>query len=123
MKDEKLRNIYQESDIFILPSVPRAKSVEGFGFVYLEASSHGIPVIAHQTGGVKDAVIHEKTGFLIEPKNKTGLKDALILLLSDFELREKMGKQGSVWAEKHSWLRLTKSFIRFELKNICKDWS
>ena len=108
LEDEKLRKIYQESDIFILPSVPKAKSVEGFGFVYLEASSHGIPVVAHQTGGVKDAVIHEKTGFLIEPKNKTGLKDALILLLSDFELREKMGKQGSVWAEKHSWLRLTK---------------
>ena len=59
LEDEKLRKIYQESDIFILPSVPKAKSVEGFGFVYLEASSHGIPVIAHQTGGVEDAVIHE----------------------------------------------------------------
>ena len=63
LKDEKLRNIYQESDIFILPSLPRAKSVEGFGFVYLEASSNGIPVIAHQTGGVEDAVLHNKTGF------------------------------------------------------------
>ena len=103
MEDEKLRKIYQESDIFILPSVPKAKSVEGFGFVYLEASSHGIPVIAHQTGGVKDAVIHEKTGFLIEPKDKTGLRDSLVLLLSDQVLREKLGKQGREWAEKHSW--------------------
>ena len=87
--------------------MPRSKSVEGFGFVYLEASSHGIPVIAHQTGGVQDAVIHKKTGLLIEPKNQDGLKDALISLLSDKKLREELGKQGREWAESHSWEKLT----------------
>ena len=63
LKDENPRNIYQESDIFILPQCLEQKVV-GFGFVYLEASSHGIPVIAHQTGGVEDAAnIMKKPGF------------------------------------------------------------
>ena len=108
LKDEKLIEIYQKSDIFILPSMPRSNSVEGFGFVYLEASSHGIPVIAHKTGGVEDAVIQNKTGLLIEPENQTGLRDALVSLLSDQVLREKLGKLGREWAEKHSWEKLTK---------------
>ena len=52
LPDDELKKHYQNSDIFILPSMPRAKSVEGFGFVYLEASSHGLPIIAHRIGGV-----------------------------------------------------------------------
>ena len=74
----------------------------------LEASSHGIPVIAHKTGGVEDAVLQNKTGLLIEPENQTGLRDALVSLLSDQVLREKLGKLGREWAEKHSWEKLTK---------------
>ena len=56
----------------------------------------------------EDAVIQNKTGLLIEPENQTGLRDALVSLLSDQVLREKLGKQGMEWAEKHSWEKLTK---------------
>ena len=42
MEDQDLKEIYKNSDIFILPSMPRSSSVEGFGFVFLEASSHGL---------------------------------------------------------------------------------
>ena len=44
--DQKLSALYQSSDIFALTSVKRKRSIEGFGFVYLEASSHGLPILA-----------------------------------------------------------------------------
>ena len=51
--DQELQQAYNEADFFALTSIPRTKSVEGFGFVYLEASAHGLPIIAHKTGGWK----------------------------------------------------------------------
>ena len=53
LSDEELRETYQQADIFALSSVPKSNSVEGFGFVYLEASAHGLPILAHRTGGVE----------------------------------------------------------------------
>ena len=99
----KLKTVYQEADVFVMPSMPREKSVEGFGFVYLEAASHGLPVIAHETGGVKDAVQHGKNGFLINPDEPDSLAKCIGKLIEDEDLRKKMGEQGLKWASSHSW--------------------
>ena len=64
-----------------------------------------------------------KTGLLIEPKDKSGLRNSLVLLLSDQVLREKLGKQGREWAEKHSWEKLTKKLYSIKLKHISKSRS
>ena len=113
LPDEELKKYYQNSDIFILPSMPRAKSVEGFGFVYLEASSHGLPVIAHRIGGVEDAVKDGETGILTNPERPKELKDALKLLLTDTGLRKKMGQVGKNWAKKHCWETVAKNIYSF----------
>jgi phosphatidylinositol alpha-1,6-mannosyltransferase len=83
--------------------MPRARSVEGFGFVYLEANSHGLPVIAHRTGGVEDAVLDGKTGFLVNPDEPAELVKRLGQLIEDNELRKEMGEEGVRWASSHSW--------------------
>ena len=41
------------------------RSVEGFGIAYLEAAFFGIPSIASNVGGTKEAVLHNKTGIII----------------------------------------------------------
>ena len=51
LKNKDLQEAYQNADIFALTSMPIARSVEGFGFVYLEASAHGLPILAHKIGG------------------------------------------------------------------------
>ena len=101
--DNDLRIVYESSDLFVMPSMERARSVEGFGFVYLEANSHGIPVIAHRTGGVEDAVVDGKTGFLINPEEPESLRECLIRLIEDDALRKEMGEEGIKWACSHSW--------------------
>ncbi len=113
LQDDELKKHYQDSDIFILPSMPRAKSVEGFGFVYLEASSHGLPIIAHRIGGVEDAVKDGKTGILTNPERPKELKDALERLLTDKDLRKEMSRGGKNWAKKHNWRTVAKNIYSF----------
>lgn len=81
-------------DIFILPSREEDGNLEGFGIVYLEASLAGKPVIAGNHGGVSDAVIDYKTGLLVNPQNEQEIKQAVLKLAKDKDLRNKLGEQG-----------------------------
>ena len=111
--DNDLRNLYNSSDIFILTSMPRAKSVEGFGFVYIEASSYGLPIIANRTGGVEDAVKERETGLLSEPGDILGLSLLLEKLIKDHKLRERLGKKGKTWTKTLSWEDVAKKLYDF----------
>ena len=63
---DELRNVlYNLSDIFVMPNITVPSDVEGFGIVALEAGSCGLPVVATNIQGLRDAVIEGKTGFLI----------------------------------------------------------
>ena len=108
LKDADLRAVYEGADLFVLPSMPRAKSVEGFGFVYLEAGSHGLPVLANRTGGVEDAVLDGKTGLLADPEDWRDLSKHLLALIENEDLREKLGEAGARWAQKHSWEKVAR---------------
>lgn len=114
LSDNELKGIYQTSHIFILPSMPRANSIEGFGFVYLEASSHGLPILAHRIGGVEDAVQDGITGTLTNSQNPSELRDALQHLLENKSLRIKMGKEGRAWAKKHNWESLAEEIYKIK---------
>jgi len=105
-QDSELLKFYQSADIFALTPILQPKSVEGFGFVYLEASFHGLPIIGHKVGGVEDAVRNGETGFLLDPSNKKGLASALQRLIEDEDLRRSLGEKGREWAANHSWQKV-----------------
>jgi phosphatidylinositol alpha-1,6-mannosyltransferase len=94
--------------------MPLSKSVEGFGFVYLEASSYGLPIIANRTGGVEDAVINGKTGLLVEPGDIEGLSDKLKKLVIDDKLREKLGKEGKRRAKNFTWNKVARGLYNLD---------
>ncbi|MDD4901847.1 MAG: glycosyltransferase family 4 protein [Patescibacteria group bacterium] len=81
-------------DIFIMPSRNIAGDYEGFGTVYLEANLAGKPVIAGDSGGVRDAVIHDINGLLIDPEKPEEIAQAVIKLAADPKLRQSLGEQG-----------------------------
>ena len=68
---------------------------EGFGIVFVEAASCGVPQVAGASGGVADAVAHGETGLLIpDPHERTAVREtasAFARLLDDAELRTRMG--------------------------------
>ncbi len=82
------------ADIFIMPSRKIAGDFEGFGIVYLEANLAGKPVIAGDAGGVRDAVRDDHNGILVNPENLEDIKNAIVKLINDDDLRERLGKYG-----------------------------
>ncbi|MFN6565351.1 MAG: glycosyltransferase family 4 protein [Nostoc sp. ChiSLP01] len=77
-------------DIFTLPTFTH----EGLPRSILEAMSMGLPVVATDIRGCREAVIHGKTGLIVPPKNTEKLAEALGILLSNYQLRESYGKAG-----------------------------
>jgi teichuronic acid biosynthesis glycosyltransferase TuaC len=91
---------YSESDIFLLPSY-----VEGFGLVFLEALSMGIPAIGCEgTGGPEDINQLGDCMYLVKQRDVDSIVQALKELIDDPVLRKKMGEEGRrIAAENFSW--------------------
>ena len=103
-------------DIFILPSLS-----EGFPLVLLEASAAGLPVVCTSIPGNREIVQNCQNGLLVQPGNQNDLKNAIIKLLSDKGLREKMGRRGKILVGKYydlneAVLKYEKSYISYFLK-------
>jgi len=81
-------------DIFILPS-----NREGIGSILLDAMEKRLPVVASRVGGVPDIVVHGENGLLIEPASPPQLRDAILALKADPELRRAYGERGCVFAK------------------------
>ena len=77
-----------ESDIYVLSS-----NYEAFPISILEAMRAGIPVVATDTGGVREAVQGECNGFLVPPRDVSRLAERLCSLIRSAELRTSMGFQ------------------------------
>ncbi|GAB5562092.1 MAG: glycosyltransferase family 4 protein [Synoicihabitans sp.] len=103
LPDEELVGVYEQADVFAMTSINHRNSVEGFGLVYLEASAHGLPIVAHAVGGVAEAVRHNQTGLLVPPDKPEELQKAFVQLLDDAELRQRLGEAGRDWAQQNNW--------------------
>lgn len=86
---EKLLCLMKVADLVVMPS-----RFEGFGLVAAEAMGVGSALIASGVGGLKEVVVHNKTGVLVEPENVAVLADRIVDLLKDGRLREELGRQG-----------------------------
>jgi glycosyltransferase involved in cell wall biosynthesis len=76
-------------DLFILPS-----NREGIGSILFDAMEQGLPVIASRVGGVPDIVHHEENGLLIDPASPDQLREAILRLRAEPELRRAYGARG-----------------------------
>ncbi|MBN1453573.1 MAG: glycosyltransferase family 4 protein [Anaerolineales bacterium] len=65
---------------------------EAFGIVNIESMAVGTPVIASNVGGIPEVVRDGQAGFLVPPEDPEALAEKIELLLSDNELRERMGQ-------------------------------
>lgn len=96
--DKTLPSFYNRADLLALPSLQ-----EGQGISLLEAQSTAKPVVAFDVSAVNEVVINKETGLLIKP-DSDGLANAILHLLSDSTLREKMGRNGREFVQKNfSW--------------------
>jgi phosphatidylinositol alpha-1,6-mannosyltransferase len=101
ISDEDLPTYYNTCDVFLLLTreIKEKGSVEGFGMVFLEANACGKPVVGGRAGGTVEAIIDGETGFLVDPTNEGEILEKLIALLTDENLRQKLGAQGRARVE------------------------
>lgn len=89
VSEESLQAHYANASLFVMPS-----RGEGFGFVFIEALAHGIPVVAGNTDATPEVVIDGETGLLVDPTSVESIAAAIIQLLQDPERRQTMGQNG-----------------------------
>jgi phosphatidylinositol alpha-1,6-mannosyltransferase len=104
--DAERDRLVASASVFCLPSrPPTGGGGEGFGIVYLEAASRGLPVVACASGGALDAVADGETGVLVPPGDDAALADVLAGLLADPERAQALGEAGRRRAAGFTWKR------------------
>lgn len=86
----QVEDVYHTSDIVVVPS----RWQEPLGLISLEAGACGKPVVATRTGGIPEVIGDGVTGFLVEPGDVGGLAERVMHLISDPDLRRRMGDAG-----------------------------
>lgn len=96
---EKVRQL-QSSWVSALPS-PK----EGWGLTVVESNACGTPVVASRSPGLVDSVRDGESGLLVPHGDAVALADAILAVLSDSELRQRLGRGGFTWAQRFTWDR------------------
>lgn len=87
--------------------------MEGFGLVVLEAASYGLPVVASNTEGLKDAIHDGKNGFLIEEGNAGAFKAKIQFLLLEDHKRRQLGLDFRKHVEENfSWEGVAQEYVK-----------
>lgn len=107
--DELLVSYYRQAKMFVLPSV-----FEPFGMTALEAMACGVPVVASKFGGIRNVISSGDNGLLVDPQNVQEFAGAMVALLKDRELSERLGDEGcKAIHREYSWEAIARKHIAF----------
>ncbi|WP_309492932.1 glycosyltransferase family 4 protein [Candidatus Hecatella orcuttiae] len=113
-----LMQAYKACDVVVLPSI-----MEGFGLAITEGMAFGKPVIGSAVGGIKSQIWPGVNGYLVEAGNVTQLAEALVKVLSDKELKEKLGRRArEIYERNYSVARGVKDNIELYEDILGYNW-
>lgn len=98
VKNRDLPPYFRAAEITVAPSVTTKKWREQIGMANLQSMACGTPVVSTLSGAIPEYVRHNETGILVRERDSDGLADAMIKLLKDDKLRERLGAN----ARKHA---------------------
>jgi glycosyltransferase involved in cell wall biosynthesis len=81
-----VRALYQQADIFVLPSF-----AEGVPVVLMEAMAMEIPCVTTRITGIPELIRHQVEGLLVTPSSDQELAEAIARLMDDSKLRRELG--------------------------------
>jgi len=114
-EEEKIKT-FCAADIHIMPSIQVGPMIEGFGIVFMEAAAAGLPSIAGKVGGQPEAVLHGKTGLVVDGANIIEVKKAIKKLIINAELRKEMGNKAREWAKTHDWPTISQKIWKLQTR-------
>jgi len=115
ISDSDLPAFYSNNNLFILCSRESngSSEVEGFGLVFLEAQSSGIPVIGTKTGGIPDAIEHGYGGWLINQDNENELEEILKEIIDNKVILTEQGRKARTRVENNfTWDKYTSKLLK-----------
>ena len=80
---------FASSHVFCLPT-----RFDPFGTSFIEAMVYGLPCVGPDAWAVPEIIDHGRTGLLVPPEDPRALAEALIAILSNDEVRNRMGRAG-----------------------------
>ena len=104
LSDEEKVAAYEACSLFVLPSV-----YEPYGIVLLEAAAHGKPLVSTRTVGPGSIVSEGVNGSLVDPGDPEQLAGALLRIMTDERLRERMGEQARLMSREYTWERVARA--------------
>jgi len=109
-------------DVFVMPSL-----WEGFGLSLVEAMAMAKPIVATDVGPLPELVCQNETGLIVPARDYYSLSKAMLMLLKNKKIREKMGLKGKkLVEEKFTSERMAKSYNKlygFLLDKKLKGWN
>lgn len=102
--EEQKRTLFRRSWVHVLTS-PK----EGWGISNLEAAACGTATVASDSPGLRDSVVHERTGFLVPHADVAALAERLRQVLVRPELRDRLGAGARRFAEHYTWERAARA--------------
>ena len=112
VSNEELMGLYKNAELFLLLPQDINKDIEGFGLVFLEAASCGLPVVSSLGTSAEDAVADGRNGILVNSKNTDEAASAISRILSDNDLRAKFSEESIKFAKEMSWDKAAVSYRR-----------
>jgi D-inositol-3-phosphate glycosyltransferase len=94
----KLAALLREAAVVLVPS-----HSETFGLVALEGAASGVPVIAAAAGGLREAIVNQNTGIVLDSRDPAVWADAIAEVVSSAELRERLSRAARERAEQFNW--------------------
>lgn len=103
----EMEKVYPMIDIIVQPSLR-----EGVPMSLLEAMSFGRAIVATDAGGVRGLIRHKDTGLLIKPGSCSGIREAVLQLLSDPALKARLSDNAvRLVSEKFSLQKMIEGYV------------
>ena len=92
---DELRTLYRQATMFVLPcQIVDNGDRDGIPNVLAEAMATGLPVVSTDISGIPELVIHRDNGLLVPQRDVYALAKAMEELLTDAQLRQRLGQAG-----------------------------
>jgi glycogen(starch) synthase len=106
---------YEMADMLVIPSW-----YEPFGMVVLEGMLYGLPIVATNIGGPSEILTDHFSALLVPPKNADALSGAILELLKNTSLRQRLGETAAkVVRNKWLWSKAIKAIQNAYSEAIC----
>lgn len=114
LSEEALGVLYRGADLFVMPNIPVAGDIEGFGVVMLEAGLCGLPVLAADIEGIRDVVREDENGHLLPGEDAEAFAGAILRYLRDRETLPSASARAACYVEAHyTWPTVTERYLEY----------